>query len=294
MFERERIRNLVKSWSPPNALLLGRRLLDYVRPAPWEYVPNGWETTDPSIKGWNVERVIEIETRKWQTFLKLLEGSNALGLNHESPEPTNSDLDAHNLVMSYAYVLALTARMQPRISVLDWGGGLGHYYAIAKSLIRDLELDYYCYDLPLICAAGRQLLPEVTFYDQEDLCLSRQYDLVFSSYSLPYSRDWKKTAAGLAAMTSSYLYITRLPVVEKSKGFVVVQRPRAVGYGTEYLSWFLNRQEFLDYLSSLGMELVREFLVADKPLVHRAPEQAVLRGFLFHSKAQKDGRHHEG
>lgn len=290
MLERERIRNLIKSWSPPKALLLGRRLLDYIRPAPWEYMPKGWETNDPSIKGWNVERVIQTERDKWPAFLRLVEGSSPLGLNHESPEPTNDNLDAHNLIMSYAYVLALTSRMQPRISVLDWGGGLGHYYLIAKSLLKDVEIDYYCYDLPLVCAAGRQLLPEVTFYDQEDLCLKRQYDLVFSSYSLPYSRDWQRTAARLAAMTSSYLYITRLPVVEKSKGFVVVQRPRAVGYGTEYLGWFLNRQEFLDYFSSLGMDLVREFLAADKPLVHRAPDQAISRGFLFSVKGQKNDR----
>jgi hypothetical protein len=33
----------------------------------------------------------------------------------------------HDSVMSYAYVLALTTRHRERLSVLDWGGGVGQF-----------------------------------------------------------------------------------------------------------------------------------------------------------------------
>jgi hypothetical protein len=63
-----------------------------------------------------------------------------------------------------------------------------------------------------------------------------------------------------------------------------VQRPYSAGYNTEYIGWFINRCEFLDYASSCKLELVREFLILDRPYVHKAPEQGEYRGFLFKRK----------
>ena len=88
-------------------------------------------------------------------------------------------------------------------------------------------------------------------------------------------------ASHLAAAARSYLYITRLPIVRHAASFVVVQRPSSSGYFTEYLGWFLNREEFLCHLASQGMKLRREFLIAERPQVPRAPEQCEYRGFLF-------------
>jgi putative methyltransferase (TIGR04325 family) len=291
----DRINELVKGWAPPKGILLAKKILNYLRPPLWEYMPDGWRTNNSKITGWNVESIVETQDRKWNVFRELVSGTNLLGVNHESPEPSGDNLDAHNLIMAYAYVLALTAHAKSRISILDWGGGLGHYYLIARALLKDVDIDYFCKDLPLLCRRGRELLPEVTFFEQDEDCFARTYDLVFSSFSLPYSEDWKATASRLASVATSYLYITRLPVLRRANSYVAVQRPRAVGYHTEYLGWFLNRQEFLDYLSSLDMKLVREFLAADRPLIHRAPEQPVPRGFLFRRpKPQKDANRSEG
>jgi hypothetical protein len=62
---------------------------------------------------------------------------------------------------------------------------------------------------------------------------------------------------------------------------VVVQRPHACGYHTEYLGWFLNRDEFLSAAAGCGLGLRREFLIDERPPVPGAPEQAEYRGFLF-------------
>ncbi|MDH7568052.1 MAG: hypothetical protein QHJ73_00515 [Armatimonadota bacterium] len=276
-----KLRTLATQWLPPAVLTGVRRVLDYVRPAPWEYVPEGWRTVDPRIQGWNVESIARTQTERWPLFLEALKGTRPLGVSHESPTPSNADYAMHNTIMSFAYVLALAARRTERLSLLDWGGGIGHYYALSKALLPGVPIDYFCRDLPLLCQAGRALQPDATFLEDDESCRSRRYDLVLSSFSLPYSEDWRHTAGILASVTRSYLYITRLPVVQRVPSFVVVQRPYSVGYRTEYLGWFLNRNEFLQHLDSLNMELIREFLIQERPLVHRAPEQAHCAGFLF-------------
>jgi putative methyltransferase (TIGR04325 family) len=247
----------------------------------WEYLPQGWKTQDPHILGWNVQSILQTQQKKWPAFIQSLQGTRPLGINHESPNPSASDYGSHNTLMTYGYVLAKAAHQKQKLSILDWGGGLGHYYPISQALLPDLDIDYTCKDLPLLCQGGRELLPNITFYDDEHQCFQRNYNLVLSSSSLQYSPDWQQAIQKLVQVSDPYLFITRLPIVHHSDSFVVVQRPYAYGYHTEYMTWFLNRQAVIDYTLSLGMEFVREFLIAEKFPVPNAPETAEARGFLF-------------
>lgn len=253
----------------------------------WEYMPQGWDTKDPRMKGWNDESVLEVLKAKWPMFVRAVQSNGPFRVASplhcaEGARPL-SELDYiwHNVVMAYAYVLTLAARKHDRLSLLDWGGGLGHYYLISKALLPEIEIDYHCKELPLVCRGGRDLFPEASFYDDDERCFQRSYDLVLVSTSLQYSPKWQETVSRLASVSRSYLYITRLPVIEQVASFVVVQRPYPHGYQTEYLSWFLNRRELLSHMSALQMELVREFLIQERPYVHKAPEQGTYRGFLF-------------
>ncbi|WP_138497891.1 methyltransferase, TIGR04325 family [Nostoc sp. PA-18-2419] len=242
-----------------------------VTPRDWEYLPNGWATKDFHIKGWDVESILQIRRQNFCELLKLLETSSPL---------TNS-YSVHNTYIIYAYVLALAAHQKDRISILDWGGGIGNYYLISKILMPHLEIDYYCKELPVICKGGREVLPQVKFFDDEEDCFEQSYDLVLASSSLQYSEFWQQIAKKLAAVSRSYLYITRMPIVHRAASFVVVQRPYIYGYHTEYMGWFLNREEFLNYVINLQMKLVREFLIEERFVVHDAPEAGECRGFLF-------------
>ena len=198
----------------------------------WEYMPEGWAHRDRQIKGWNVPSIVETEKAKWREFTEAVLGTGSshrktgpLGVSHEAASISAHNYSAHNTNMAYAYVLTLAARMQERISVLDWGGGLGHYYIMSKAIIPDVEIEYYCKDLPLLCAAGRDLLPDAHFYDNDADSFGRSYDLVLASGSFQYSEDWRHLANQLARTAKSYLYITRLPVLSREDSFVVVQRP---------------------------------------------------------------------
>ena len=273
-------RRWAREWVPPGAVKLARMALARLRPAPWERVPR-WEPSQGGEKGWSDESIVSTQSAKWAEFVRRVGGTGPLGVAHEAQRPGDHDYAAHNTIMAFAYVLARAARTRARLSVLDWGGGLGHYYVLSRALMPDLELEYHCKDLPAMCAKGRELLPGVRFHESARSVAGRSYDLVLASSSLHYSEDWRDTVHRLAQMTGSYLYVTRTPVVWRAESFVVVQRPRDVGYRTEYPGWFLNRQELLQGVEAHGMELVREFLIDERPFVPNAPEQGEYRGFLW-------------
>jgi putative methyltransferase (TIGR04325 family) len=274
-------KSLLRHWVPPGLIRLAQSTLDYVRPAAWEFVPEGWRKTD-HIRGWNVARVVKSQRARWRAYADSLAGTGPLGINHEEAEKPNSgNLRDHNTLITFAYVLALSAHRKQCLSVLDWGGGLGHYYLLSRAVLPGVEFDYFCYDVPLLCRAGPEVLPQVHFVENREECFSRSYDLVLASSSVWYEENWRSLLDGLTAIANPYLYITRMVFVERHASYVAIQRTPTSTYRTEYLCWILNREEFLGYVCSQGMKLVREFLICNAQHIHRAPEQGDYRGFLF-------------
>jgi putative methyltransferase (TIGR04325 family) len=187
----------------------------------------------------------------------------------------------HNAMMSYGYVLARAARKKDTVSVLDWGGGAGHYHLYSRALLPEIDVDYHCYDVPSLCRLGQKLLPDAHFHeDTSELC-RRRFDLVISSSSLHYFENWREMVRSLAGATREFLYIARLQTIQGAPSFVVIQRPYRAGYKTEYPSWFLNRQEVLTCALESDLELVREFVFAEEWYVRNAPEHGDCRGFLL-------------
>lgn len=268
---------------PPLLVELGRRFR-YGGTAEWEYIPQGWTyaETHPEVKGWNVPDVLEVYQRKWPGFVSMVQGTGPLGIAHEADLGSNTDIYNHNTIMAFGYVLALVARRTDTLSMLDWGGGIGHYYLLAQSLLPNVQIKYHCKDVPILAEYGRQLFPDQYFYSDKS-CLERKYDFVLASTSIHYTEDWQSLLAGLAEATQHYLYITRLPTVLHTPSYVFVQR--AYAYNTEYLGWCLNRDRLLSEAEKIGLELIREFVIAETPSILYAPEQCQYRGFLFQPSA---------
>jgi len=259
---------------------MAQQALNRVRPAPWEYLPEGWNGSEPT-RGWNVACVAKIQKETWSAYADHLSGAGPLSINHEDRNQHSGGLRDHNTLITYAYVLALAAQQKQSLSLLDWGGGIGHYYLLSKAVLPGVELDYYCHDVPLLCQAGQTVLPQGHFIENPDNCFSRKYGLVLASSSLWYEHNWRSVLDRLVAVADPYLYVTRMIFVKLAATYVAIQRPWALGYGTEYRCWIFNREEFVDHLVSRSMELVREFLICDGPQIYRAPEQGDYKGFLF-------------
>jgi putative methyltransferase (TIGR04325 family) len=250
-------------------------------PPEWEYVPERWTRPEG---GWDVEAITRVYRQKWPSFVAALEGPGPLGINHEIPSDVRvrrDDVEAQHVILAFAYAFARAASDKQRLSMLDWGGGPGHYALLANALAPDVELEYHSYDVPALVELGRELLPQHVFHD-ELACLSRKYDFVLASSSLQYFEDWQGTLNALARATSRYLFVTRVPVALQSPSFVVLQRAQRYGYETEYLGWVINRDELVQTAEAAGLAFVREVLLPARFSAAGAPEDPVEhRGFLF-------------
>jgi len=268
--------------------ILGGLPRDEQRPE-WQYLPEGWRTRDPRVTGWNVESIVETQRAKWPEVLRLMSDTGPLPVHLWAHDLSRPGAAASTVLMAFGYVLGLTAWKKDRVSLLDWGGGVGHYNLVSQALFPQLEVEYHCKDVPLLCKAGRELQPSASFHEDDESCFARDYDLVLASGSLEYFEDWKNVTRRLAGASRRHVYIARLPIVHRVASFTVIQRPYRHGYATEYVSWILNREEFLGHAASLGLRLVREILVSDGPTIHGAPEQSEFSGFLFSRGEGRDG-----
>lgn len=266
-----------------------RRVAPHHALAQYELVPEGWTTIvrGSDVGGWDRPSVAEAQRARWPEFVAACRAPNALGIAHEvhrrAALPTENP-HAHNLVATFGYVLARASRSKERLSVLDWGSGIGHYAVLARELLPDVELDYHCYDVPALAEVGREVQPEVTFHDDER-CLDSTYDLVVASGSVQYDEDWRGRLRRLAGAAGRFLYVARLPVVEHAPSFVMLQRAYWVGYETEYIGWALNRGELLSAAARAGLEVEREFISGGVAQASDFPETARLRGFLLRPAA---------
>ena len=276
------LRSFAREMLPPFIARHLRNVLRQTSPdgPEWAYLPEGAAAWD-RYPGWDHPSVAETQRAKWPAFRAALAEPRPLGMAPGGWTTEPRDIGVHNTLLSFGYVLARAARGRERLSMLDWGGGSGHYAALARALLPETAIDYTCRDLPLLSALGREMEPQGRFIDDDEVALSRRYDLVLASSSLHYRRDMHTLLARLCAASGEWLLITRLPVVENAADFAVLQRPWVHGYRTQYVCWFVNRGRLVEAVKNGGFHFVREFLVDERPFVPGAPEQCRYGGFLF-------------
>ncbi len=245
----------------------------------WEYVGSEWPASAAGVTGWDHPSIAAAMIAALPAFVRSLESTDPLGIFPLAPQARSES--GHNVSMTFAYVLARAAHGATHLSLLDWGGALGHYALMARRLLPEIALQVTIKERPELCRLGRELLPWVTFESNDEACFARGYDLVMASTSLQYAEDWPTMLDRLARSAKRWLFVTRLPVVRAAPSFVVMQRPHAYGYQTEYLSWVINRDAFLGRAAAAGLTLEREFIAGHPTTYVGAPETSETAGFLF-------------
>jgi putative methyltransferase (TIGR04325 family) len=145
---------------------------------------------------------------------------------HESGSPLPSETWAkdgeHRTLLAAA---ALLAADRDRLTVFDFGGGLGDAYVYLKdSLLDRVDLDYHVRELPRLCEEGRTVFrdyPGIQFHPQrwpED----RTPDICYSNGSLQYTPDPMVALAEMAELRPTLLLLVELPARE-SEPFVTAQ-----------------------------------------------------------------------
>src|SRR5215469_12671272 len=263
--------------------LLRRRAVNNT-PSTASYQQGGWIPGGLPGGGWDRQSVAVAQEAHWPVLLRNLQGPGPLGISHMPTRTTREDTGDHNTMMSYAYVLGRAARNKQQLRILDWGGGIAHYYLYSLALLPEVPIEYHCYEVAALCRLGARLQPNVHFHEGTDTLAGAAFDLVMCSAALHFFEDWRGAARMLVQHTRGFLYIARLMTVQHAPSFVVRQRSRQ-GYNTEFQGWCLNRGDLLDCVQGLGMELLREFVYAEKRPIENAPEESESRGFLFRPRA---------
>ena len=243
------------------------------------YAPNGWKTklSNGKIIGWNAPSVVNSQRVEWEAFINNLKRTGHLGFNYGHTDLSeNRNVSFHNAHITYGYVLVLAAHLKKCISILDYGGGLGHYYQIAKTLLPDVVFEFHCKEVPSIAEAGKLLNPEILWHI-DDTCLERTYDLVMIDGSLQYMENWEEVLQKVSTAVGGYLLLTSVPVVENADSFVAIQK----AYDTRMLHWQFNKHALLQVIRNTGLSLMREFVIGEHPYIKNAPEQCEMCGWLF-------------
>lgn len=272
----------IKQFIPPILLNFCLKYSGYIGLASWEYVPEGFSYKNKS-KGWDVESIADLQLNKWAKYSERIKSVKALGINHESDDYINNNPFFHNLSVSFAYVLTLAGLNKKNINFLDWGGGIGHYGLLAEELTRPagLDINYYCYDFDVFGNKGRQANAEYIYFSNDTMYTTVKFDLIMASSSIWYEKDWRNGIDKILKYNTEYLYITRMIFITDKPSYVAIQRPKSMGYDTEYLFWVINKSELIKYVAESGFNLIREFEFGKTMPVFKAPEQGSMQGFLF-------------
>lgn len=252
-------------------------MIGWARPAERLYFGPAWPRN--LAQGWDDATTEAAMRRNWPLIANGIEGTAALAmLPYKADEP---DLTAHNMLFTSLYVLARAAHRVDRLSVLDWGGSLGHYALVARRLLPEVTFDYLVKEMETNRRLAAELNPNVTFVSTDDACFARTYDVVMANGSMHYVEDWKATASKLAAAASPWLLINCQPIVRRVPSYVVVQRLRSQGYRGDFYSHVLNRDELVEHISGCGFALEREVMSWGIVPYKGAPEDTTGAGFLF-------------
>lgn len=237
----------------------------------WMFRPQGWSRDDESAPGWGARSAIETMADRFELMRRRRGSTVALG----------GDARMQGELMAVAYAAARAADPDRKLSVLDWGGGVGLHAEALSLLLPEVALDYHCRELAPVAARGRELTPWVTHHDSDETAFAQRYDLVLASASLHYAESWREVLRRLAGATGKLLAVTRLPVVCAVPSYVALQNLHRTDYRTACQFWAVNRTEMMAITSAAGLTLEREFATTDRVHVPGAPEPFEVQGFLF-------------
>jgi putative methyltransferase (TIGR04325 family) len=230
--------------------------------------PDGWSTTISAAE-WDDARWLEYLGRDAAELQDLIEcvrrGERICAPNAEG----------QGFYDAFATSLRLALGTQSSIGVLDYGGNLGDYYWLARSLHPAVAFDFHVKELPAVVSHGRSLSNEITWHTTDDV-LRSSFDMVMSVSVLEYLRDWRSVVSRMAQAARSHLFLSVIPNVPDD-GYVAVQRER----GREMHYEVIDRTDLLAIVRANGFDLEREFNLAQHPPIYGARQQPTLDGWLF-------------
>jgi putative methyltransferase (TIGR04325 family) len=119
-------------------------------------------------------------------------------------------------------------------------------------------IEYYIVEVPEVCASAQELFKDDIQY-LNALPGIGSFDLVHSASALQYIDNWQEIVHRLASYNSEYILLSDV-FSGKLPTFVTLQNY----YDSKIRHWFLNLDELLSEIQSLGYILIMKTHVASK------------------------------
>lgn len=148
---------------------------------------------------------------EYQKLVDVIIGKNKI-LQDSIPPINEFDFGAMRTIMAVGLALGEAKK----IKVLDFGGGGGYHWLIAKSAFsQDINFDWRIIETELMAKAGSQFLAQegLQFFSniKSSLKVGEKLDLVFTSSTIQYCQAPLKALEELVDLGARYLFITRTP-----------------------------------------------------------------------------------
>jgi putative methyltransferase (TIGR04325 family) len=152
-----------------------------------------------------------------------------------------------------ATLAGATLARQPRLRVLDFGGGPGFGFLVLQAAIPDAarRVDYSVVEVEGVCREGAALFegrPAPTFHTS--IPTSGEFDVVFTASTLQYVDDWRALCRRLAAFRARYLVFSDV-FAGPFTSYVTLQHY----YDSTIPHWLLNEEEFVSEITAAGYSL---------------------------------------
>lgn len=147
---------------------------------------------------------------EYQQLVNVVVRKNKILQDAISPSP-EFDFGAMRILMA----VGLASNENKKISVLDFGGGGGYHWFIAKNALGNYLFDWRIVETPMMAKAGNMLLKKngLQFFPniESSIEVGEILDLVFTSSALQYCEDPLGTLQDLVDLGARYLFVTRTP-----------------------------------------------------------------------------------
>jgi putative methyltransferase (TIGR04325 family) len=142
---------------------------------------------------------------------------------------------------------------QPRVQILDFGGGLGVGFVLLADALSNVanRVDYSIVEFDDTCRAGAELFTgKKGPLFHHTLPTSMTFDIVHAASVLQYVEDWQGMVARLAAYGARYLVMTDVYLGEFAT-YVTSQNHHT----SRIPHWFWNSWEFISSVERHGYTL---------------------------------------
>jgi putative methyltransferase (TIGR04325 family) len=112
----------------------------------------------------------------------------------------------------------------PRLKVLDFGGGAGHYRSYVETAFSGvIQTEWLVVETPEQVA----LNSDVEAIEFSSSIVDGQFDLAIFSGSLQYVDDWKEA---LLKTRADFIFIARTPIADNEKAFLQIRNGHGLSY----------------------------------------------------------------